>query len=60
MANDLTPKERLAIDRVRMPELDASVRSRNFAEVNLGLGPEEAVREAKRCIQCRHRPCVEG
>jgi glutamate synthase (NADPH/NADH) small chain len=60
MANELTARERLAIDRVRMPELDASVRSRNFKEVNLGLGPEEAVREAKRCIQCKHRPCVEG
>ncbi len=60
MANDLTPKERLAIGRVHMPELDAAVRSRNFAEVNLGLGLEQAVLEAKRCIQCKHRPCVEG
>jgi glutamate synthase (NADPH) small chain len=59
-SNDLTPKERLAIGRVHMPELDAAVRSGNFEEVNRGLSREEAVLEAKRCIQCRHRPCVEG
>lgn len=60
MANDLSMKERLALGRVHMPELDAAVRSRNFEEVNQGLGLEEAVQEAKRCIQCKHRPCVEG
>jgi len=60
MANDLTMKERLAIGRVHMPELDATVRSRNFAEVNRGLGLDAAVQEAKRCIQCKHRPCVDG
>ena len=60
MANDLSMKERLALGRVHMPELDAAIRSRNFEEVNRGLGMEEAVQEAKRCIQCKHRPCVEG
>ena len=39
MSNDLTPKERLAINRVKMPEQDAVRRSRNFSEVNLGLTP---------------------
>jgi glutamate synthase (NADPH/NADH) small chain len=53
-------KERLALPRVRMPELDAAERSRSFGEVNRGLPPDAAVREALRCIQCRHRPCVEG
>jgi len=60
MANDLTMKERLAIPRVHMPELDAAVRSRNFEEVNSGLSLAEAVQEAKRCIQCKNRPCVDG
>ena len=60
MANDLSMKERLALGRAHMPELDAAIRSRNFEEVNRGLGMEEAVREAKRCIQCKHRPCVDG
>ncbi|MDO9309524.1 MAG: NADPH-dependent glutamate synthase [Deltaproteobacteria bacterium] len=65
LALDVTPdklsiKERLAIPRVHMPELDAEVRSRNFEEVNLGLDYDQAVREAQRCIQCKSRPCVEG
>ncbi|HEY5973877.1 MAG TPA: NADPH-dependent glutamate synthase, partial [Geobacteraceae bacterium] len=60
MPNDLTMKERLAIGRVHMPELDATIRSRNFAEVNLGLDLAAAMQEAKRCIQCKHRPCVDG
>jgi glutamate synthase (NADPH) small chain len=60
MCNKLTPKERLAIGRVHMPELDAQLRSRNFEEVNKGLAPEEAIREARRCIQCKTRPCVDG
>jgi len=60
MANDLSMKERLALGRVHMPELDATERSRNFEEVNRGLGLADAVQEAKRCIQCKHRPCVDG
>ncbi|MFA5515981.1 MAG: NADPH-dependent glutamate synthase [Desulfuromonadales bacterium] len=60
MANDFTPKERLAIDRVNMPEQDATARSRNFAEVNLGLSEEQAIREARRCLQCKNRQCVAG
>ena len=60
MANDLSMKERLALGRVHMPELDGAERSRNFEEVNRGLSLADAVQEAKRCIQCKHRPCVEG
>ncbi len=56
----LSVKERLAIPRVHMPELDAETRSRNFEEVNLGLDYDQAVREAQRCIHCKNRPCVEG
>ncbi|HWI41301.1 MAG TPA: NADPH-dependent glutamate synthase, partial [Verrucomicrobiae bacterium] len=57
---DLDMKSRMAIPRVHMPELDAEIRSRSFGEVNLGLSLEQAVREAKRCIQCKTRPCVDG
>ena len=60
MANDFTTRERLAIERGHMPELAADIRSRNFSEVNLGLDRAQAVREARRCIQCKHRPCVAG
>ncbi len=60
MSSSLTPKERLAIPRVRMPEQDATERSRNFKEVNLGLDAAAAVREASRCLDCKSRPCVAG
>ena len=60
MTTPITIKDRMAIDRTHMPELDAAVRSRNFEEVNSGLGLEAAVQEAMRCIQCKNRPCVEG
>lgn len=60
MNHDLSIKERMAIDRVRMPAQEAGARSRNFAEVNLGLSKAEAIREAQRCLQCKSRKCVEG
>lgn len=60
MTTPITMKERLAIERVHMPELDADIRSRSFGEVNSGLALEDAVREAQRCILCKNRPCVEG
>ncbi|MFP4052435.1 MAG: NADPH-dependent glutamate synthase [Phycisphaerae bacterium] len=60
MSNDLTAKDRLAIDRVKMPEQDAAERAANFEEVNLGLEEAAAVEEAKRCLQCKNRPCVKG
>ncbi len=60
MTNNLTPKERLAINRVLMPELDPETRSHSFAEVNRGLDYGQAVQEANRCLQCKQRPCVAG
>jgi len=57
---NLSVKERLAIERVRMPEQDPEERSRNFAEVNLGLNEEQALREAQRCLDCKGRNCVAG
>jgi glutamate synthase (NADPH) small chain len=60
MSNKLTPKERMAIERVKMPELPADDRSRNFEEVNLGLSADQAMEEARRCLQCKSRPCVAG
>ena len=60
MDNKLTAKERLAIDRVRMPERPGAERATDFDEVNLGLTAELAVREAQRCLQCKKAPCVDG
>jgi len=56
----MSPKERLAIQRQRMPEQDATARACNFAEVNLGLPEQMAVLEAQRCIQCKDPKCVQG
>ncbi|MGD2174795.1 MAG: NADPH-dependent glutamate synthase [Candidatus Brocadiaceae bacterium] len=43
-----------------MPEQPPEARVRNFEEVPLGLRPEQAVMEARRCLQCRKPQCVEG
>jgi len=60
VSNALSPKERLAIGRVEMPQQDPKVRVTDFSEVNLGLAEDAAVREAQRCLQCKNRACVEG
>ena len=57
---ELTPKERMAIERTSMPEQDPARRATNFEEVNFGLDEESAVREAKRCLMCKTRQCVDG
>jgi len=46
--------------KVPIPEQDPNVRNRNFLEVALGYTEEMAKEEAQRCLQCKHRPCVEG
>ncbi len=46
--------------RVPMPELDPVERAQTFDEVALGYSEEEAVAEARRCIQCPNAPCVGG
>jgi len=56
----LSNKERMKIQRQRMPEQDSAKRRNNFLEVNLGLTEELARMEALRCIQCPKPTCVEG
>ena len=46
--------------RTPMREQDPKVRARNFSEVSLGYGLEEALVEADRCLQCADEPCVRG
>ncbi|MBQ7339881.1 MAG: NADPH-dependent glutamate synthase [Clostridia bacterium] len=43
-----------------MPTQDAKVRARNFSEVALGYTAEVAIEEAKRCLNCKNMPCVNG
>lgn len=55
------PKERLAVTRVEMPELNALERAHQLrAEVNQGLNAEQAQREASRCLDCANPGCMEG
>lgn len=43
-----------------MPVQDPNVRNGNFEEVALGYTYDMAVNEAKRCLGCKHKPCVAG
>ena len=54
-------KERTAIQRVKMPELDPAYRATTRTEeVNIGLTKEMALTEAKRCLDCPKPTCMEG
>jgi len=43
-----------------MKEQPPQERIYNFNEVALGYSPEEAIAEAKRCLTCPTKPCVQG
>lgn len=61
LRSQMKPKERMAIERVVMPELDPNYRSHTrLEEVNQGLTPKMALVEAKRCLDCAKPTCVEG
>lgn len=46
--------------RVKSREQDPIERGKNFKEVSLGYGEEEAIEEANRCLGCKNPKCVEG
>ena len=50
----------MALQKNPMPTQDPVERSRNFNEVALGYTPEQAIDEANRCLNCKHKPCVGG
>ncbi len=43
-----------------IPEQQPEVRNKNFEEVCLGYTPEQAIEEAKRCLNCKNMPCISG
>ena len=56
-----TAKDRVAIPRVKMPELRPEVRVKSLhEEVNQGLTFEQAVTESHRCLNCKNPTCVQG
>lgn len=46
--------------RVKSREQNPIERGKNFKEVSLGYGEEEAREEANRCLGCKNPKCVEG
>ena len=61
LRKSMKAKERTAIPRVQMPELDPVYRATTRTEeVNQGLTEEQALLEAKRCLDCAKPTCMEG
>lgn len=50
----------LSLTKVPMPTRTPELRSRDFLEVATGYTAEQAMEEAGRCLQCKHKPCTEG
>ena len=46
--------------KTAMPEQDPMIRARNFKEVTLGYTKAMVIDEAKRCLNCKNKPCVSG
>ncbi|MGL4852998.1 MAG: bifunctional dihydroorotate dehydrogenase B NAD binding subunit/NADPH-dependent glutamate synthase [Phocaeicola sp.] len=61
LRKSMKAKERTNIARAHMNELDAEYRSHSrYEEVNLGFTEEQALTEAKRCLDCANPTCMEG
>jgi glutamate synthase (NADPH/NADH) small chain len=57
----MKPKERSSIGRVHMNELAPEYRIRHrLEEVNKGLTEEQAIQEARRCLDCANPGCIQG
>ena len=56
----LTVKDRMAIEHQEMPSQDPDVRKHNMDEVALGYSEDIAVLEARRCLNCKNKPCMSG
>lgn len=50
----------MRMDKNPMPSQAPEVRITNVDEVTLGYTPEMAIDEAKRCLGCKHKPCMQG
>ena len=60
LRNVMKNKQRVAIPRVKMGELDPKYRITCNEEVNVGLSSEQAVMESKRCLDCPDPTCIQG
>ncbi|MBQ9673896.1 MAG: NADPH-dependent glutamate synthase [Ruminococcus sp.] len=50
----------MKIPRTDMPQQEPAVRAKNFLEVATGYTQQMALDEASRCLNCKHKPCVNG
>ena len=50
----------LSLNKVPMPTRSPDERRRDFCEVAAGYTAEQAMEEAARCLQCKHKPCTGG
>lgn len=50
----------MSLKKNEMPVQPPEARRKNFDEVALGYTEEQAINEADRCLQCKHKPCVAG
>lgn len=50
----------MSLKKNEMPAQDPNVRNKNFKEVALGYTAETAIDEAKRCLNCKNKPCIGG
>jgi glutamate synthase (NADPH/NADH) small chain len=50
----------MSLEKTSMPEQKPDVRNKNFLEVTNGYTEEMAKNEAARCLNCKHKPCMQG
>ncbi len=50
----------MSLKKNEMPHQAPDIRNKNFDEVALGYTEEQAIDEAKRCLNCKNKPCVSG
>ena len=60
LRDSLKQKDRVKIERIKMPEQDPQIRNKNSEEVNIGLSSKQAVIEAQRCLDCLTPTCING
>ena len=51
-------EKNMAMEKCPMPVQEPDVRNKNFDEVALGYTYDMAVNEARRCLNCKNKPCV--
>ena len=50
----------MSLIKNEMPAQAPEIRNKNFLEVTLGYTKEQAMDEAKRCLNCKNKPCIGG